>query len=56
LEETRTVTFTVTAEKLEAFGMDMKRAAQPGDFEIMAGKNSEEVLKTKLKIMTQSAL
>jgi beta-glucosidase len=48
--ETRTVTFAIDREKLEAYGMDMKRIVQPGDFEIMAGRNSEDVLKAKLRI------
>jgi len=48
--ETRTVSFTIGREKLEAIGMDMKRTVQPGDFEIMAGGNSEDVLKTVLRV------
>jgi beta-glucosidase len=48
--EIRTVTFTLTPEKLEAFGMDMKRTVQPGDFEIMVGRNSEDVLKERVKV------
>jgi beta-glucosidase len=48
--ETRTVTFTLTREKLEAFGMDMKRTVQPGDFEIMVGRNSEDVLKDTVRV------
>jgi len=42
--ETKTVTFTVTSDKLEFFGREMKRVIEPGDFEIMVGKNSEEYL------------
>jgi beta-glucosidase len=48
--ETRTVTFVITREKLEAFGMDIKRIVQPGDFEIMVGRNSEDLLKAVLRI------
>jgi beta-glucosidase len=48
--ETRTVTFTLTPEKLEAYDMDMKRTVQPGDFEIMVGRNSAYVLKTTLTV------
>jgi len=42
--KTETVKFLITKEKLEAFGMDMKREVQPGEFEIMVGKNSIDVL------------
>jgi beta-glucosidase len=42
--KTETVKFLITKEKLEAFGMDMKREVQPGEFEIMVGKNSVDVL------------
>jgi beta-glucosidase len=43
--ETKTITFTITPDKLEAYGIDMRRIVQPGDYEIMVGKNSEDVLK-----------
>jgi beta-glucosidase len=46
--ETRFVTFTLTPEKLAAFGLDMRRAVQPGRFELMVGTNSEEVLRGTL--------
>ncbi len=42
--KTETVRFLITGEKLEAIGMDMKREVQPGEFEIMVGKNSVDVL------------
>jgi beta-glucosidase len=42
--KTETVKFFITREKLEAFGMDMKREVQPGKFEIMVGKNSVDAL------------
>lgn len=45
--ETKTINFYVTPDKLEAFGMDMKRTIQPGEFELMVGKNSEDFLKGK---------
>jgi beta-glucosidase len=48
--ETRTVRFTITSEKLEAFDLDMKRVVQRGDFEIMVGKNSVEVLTDTLTV------
>ena len=48
--ETKTVKFTVTPDKLEAFGLNMKREVQPGDFEIMAGGNSSVLLTKVLKV------
>jgi beta-glucosidase len=49
--ETRTVKFTLTPEKLEAFGLDMKREVQPGDFEVMIGTNSQQVLLDTLQVL-----
>lgn len=48
--ETKTVKFTITPDKLEAYDLDMKRVVQPGDFEIMVGKNSVEVLADTLTV------
>ncbi|UCH14611.1 MAG: glycoside hydrolase family 3 C-terminal domain-containing protein [Bacteroidales bacterium] len=48
--KTETVKFLITKEKLEAFGMDMKREVQPGEFEIMAGKNSVDVITDTLTV------
>jgi beta-glucosidase len=48
--ETRTVKFIITPDKLEAFNLEMKRVVQPGNFEIMVGKNSMEVLTDTLKV------
>jgi len=48
--ETKTVQFTLTREKLEAYDLDMKRVVRPGDFEIMVGGNSTELLTDILKI------
>lgn len=48
--ETKTVKFTITPEKLEAFGLNMKRVVQPGDFAIMVGKSSVNVLIDTLKV------
>lgn len=49
--EKRTVKFTITPEKLEAFDLNMKRAIQPGDFEIMVGKSSVDVLTDTLTVL-----
>lgn len=48
--ESKTVKFTITPDKLEAFGLDMKRVVQPGAFEIMVGKNSVDVLTDTLTV------
>ena len=48
--ETKTVTFIITLEKLKAFDLDMKRVVQPGEFEIMVGKSSVDVLKDILTV------
>ena len=48
--EVKTVTFTLTPEKLAALGMDMKPFVQPGDFEIMVGRSSVDYLKATLTV------
>jgi beta-glucosidase len=48
--ETRTVTFNLTPDKLEAFDLQMKRTVQPGNFEILVGKSSVDFLKGALKV------
>jgi beta-glucosidase len=48
--ETQKVTFTITKEKLEALDLDMKRVVQSGDFEIMVGKSSVDVLVDTIKV------
>jgi len=48
--ETKTITFTITPDKLEFYNIDMKRVVEPGDFEIMVGKSSVEYLTGTLKV------
>jgi beta-glucosidase len=48
--ETQTVTFNLTPDKLEAYDMNMKRRVQPGDFDILVGKSSADVLQARLKV------
>jgi beta-glucosidase len=48
--ETKIVKFTITPDKLEFFNVDMKRIVEPGDFEIMVGKNSVDFKTVVLKI------
>jgi len=48
--ETKTVRFRLTPDKLAIFGMDMKRFVPKGEYEIMVGKNSVEVLTDTLRV------
>jgi len=48
--ETKTITFRLTPDKLEAFNLEMKREIQPGDFEVMVGKSSADYLKALLRV------
>ncbi|MBN2012547.1 glycoside hydrolase family 3 C-terminal domain-containing protein [candidate division KSB1 bacterium] len=48
--ETQNVTFAITPEKLEAFDLTMKRVVQPGEFAIMVGTNSVDVLSDTLLV------
>jgi beta-glucosidase len=49
--ETKTVNFKVTPEKLQSFDLNMNRTLQPGEFEIMVGKNSVEYLVDTLHVL-----
>ena len=46
--ETKTVTLSITPEKLQFYDINMKRVVEPGEFEIMVGTSSVEHLTTKL--------
>jgi len=49
--ETKTVSFTLTPDKLEYAGFDpAKRVVQPGDFAVMIGTNSDSYLSDTLKV------
>jgi beta-glucosidase len=48
--ETRTVTFELTPDKLAAIDLNMRRTVRPGDFEIMVGKSSADVLAGTLRL------
>jgi beta-glucosidase len=48
--ETRTVTFSLTPDKLESLDLSMKRTVQPGDFEVLVGSSSAQVLKATLRV------
>jgi beta-glucosidase len=46
--ETKTVDLEITPESLAFYGIDMKYAVEPGDFEIMVGNSSRDVDLQKL--------
>ena len=49
--ETQKVGFTLTADELAIWNREMKRVVEPGDFEVMVGGNSTDVLKTKFSVV-----
>jgi beta-glucosidase len=48
--ETRTVTFSLTPDKLEAYDINMRRTVEPGTFEVLVGGSSVDVLKATLAV------
>jgi len=48
--EKRTVTFDLTPDKLEAYDLNMHRTVQPGDFEVLVGRSSDDVQKASLHV------
>jgi beta-glucosidase len=48
--ESRTVTFTLTPDKLAFFDLDMRRTVEPGWFDIMVGGSSADTRKVKLEV------
>ncbi|MDI1305042.1 MAG: glycoside hydrolase family 3 C-terminal domain-containing protein, partial [bacterium] len=49
--ETKQVTFTLTPDELAIWNREMKRVVEPGDFEVMVGGNSVDLLKTNFKVL-----
>lgn len=49
--QTKTVTFTITADKLQFFDVNMKRVVEPGKFDLMVGGSSVDLLKTTLEVV-----
>nr|WP_294897974.1 glycoside hydrolase family 3 N-terminal domain-containing protein [uncultured Pedobacter sp.] len=49
--EKQTVSFTITSDKLQYFGPDMKRIVEPGEFEVQIGKNSTDYLSAKFEMI-----
>ena len=48
--QTKTVTFTITPQKLQFYNREMKRVVEPGTFQIMVGGNSVDLLKATLEV------
>jgi len=48
--ERRIVKFTLTPEKLQSIGLDMKRRVPPGKYDIMVGRSSADVLTDTLVV------
>lgn len=48
--ETRTLSFAVGPDKLEAYDLAMRRTVQPGDYEILVGASSADVSKVSLRV------
>ncbi len=51
--ESKTVTFTITPDKLSFLDLNMQRVVEPGAFEIMVGTSSVKVQKTKLEVIAK---
>lgn len=48
--ESKVVSFNISDGELQFYNRDMKRVVEPGDFTIMAGANSESLIKSKLVV------
>jgi beta-glucosidase len=48
--ETKKVTFNLTPEELAIWDRNMKKTVELGEFEVMVGGNSIDLLKTKFKV------
>ena len=48
--EKKTVSFLITPDKLEYYGVDMKRIVEPGEFEVQVGRNSIDYLSGKFEV------
>ena len=48
--EEKTVTFVLTADDLRFYDIDMRFVAEPGDFHVMAGPHSADLLQTTFRL------
>src|SRR6187401_1719809 len=49
--ESKKITFPISVNDLKFYNYDLKWVAEPGDFEVMIGTNSEQVNKAGLKLL-----
>lgn len=49
--ETKTVTFNITPEKLQFYNREMKRVVEPGKFQIMVGGNSVDLINADMEVI-----
>ncbi|WP_020603841.1 glycoside hydrolase family 3 N-terminal domain-containing protein [Spirosoma spitsbergense] len=49
--ETKTVSFRITPDKLQYFGLGMKRLVEPGDFEVQIGRSSADYLRDTFEVV-----
>ena len=49
--QTKTVTFDITADKLQFYDMNMNRLVELGEFDLMVGTNSMDHLRTALEVV-----
>ncbi len=49
--ESKTVSFTLTADDLRFYNSDLKYAAEPGDFKVFVGSNSRDVKEANFKLV-----
>jgi beta-glucosidase len=52
--ETRKVTFELTQNELSIWNRQMKRVVEPGEFQVMVGGNSEDLIKAKFTVTSKS--
>jgi beta-glucosidase len=52
--ETKKVSFIITADKLQYYGINMKRIVEPGEFEVQVGKSSVEYLSDKFEVIASN--
>jgi beta-glucosidase len=49
--ETKHIEFTLTPDELALWNREMKRVVEPGEFEVMVGGNSVDLLKVNFKVL-----
>lgn len=49
--ETKTIEFSITADKLQFYNIDMIREVEPGEFEVQVGRNSTDYLSGRFEVI-----